>query len=315
MEQKQKQGINPVDEKFVRVPSLTSAENRELLYDYVQKVRNRQLKQKLENVINSTSSIKKFRDILSRFSRDQERWFDYQDAAHTKILTEWLAVINIESSNTPEYSVSVGDRVRLDQAPFDEDLLAKILMTADFLVGHETKTFLSQILKGSKAKSVLGKKGETIPGYGAFAFMSIKDINDLIDRAIQAKWLKYENFNGSNPKDAVLAHSGKGWEKVKEMWSHKLFDELNNAAEKGTPETFIAITKGRHYEIRQNFLDSLFKKARRKHINVLKVWKNEETIKFKKRLQALINKLTSNSHSHSYSNSRKKPFRPRRRNK
>ncbi|MFC1849671.1 UPF0158 family protein [candidate division CSSED10-310 bacterium] len=291
IERVKKEGqLNP-DDQSVEVPNITSREGYELMMDFIEKVYNQQLKSKLMSAVQGKGAFRRFKEVLTKFPHEQEKWYLYQDAAHTKILFEWLYTLDIESTNTPQYRLKVGDRVKLEKPPFDQELMDQILFTADFLVGNESKAFLGQILKGSKAKNVKSKNGEQIPGYGSLAKMTIKNIDELINKAIQTSWLEVNKNRPKNAEEDILEHSRKGWDRLKEIWSQRLYQTLNEAAGKDSPQEFITLIMGRHREIRQQFLDFLFKKAEKKHIPIIEAWKNEEVRKFKKRLQSLLRKL------------------------
>lgn len=278
-----------LDKKFIAAPHISSREGWDLMMDFIANVTNKQLKTKLQNVVQGKGAFKKFKEILSKFSNSLDDWYIYQDAAYTKLLNEWLQQNDIESTNTPLYKVKVGDRVTLDTPPFGQDIMDTILFTADFLIGNESKTFLGLVLKGSKAKAVKDKGGDALPGYGELSKLTIKQVNEYLDKAVQTQWLECDT---SNSEDGVLGHSLKGWERVKEIWAEKLFEQLKLSAQNENPEEFINLVMGRHREIRQNFLDLLFRKATAEHLPALELWKNEEVRKFKKRLQGLIRKVS-----------------------
>jgi hypothetical protein len=282
------------DKHVVEVPSITSREGWEIMMDYLDNLNNKQLKSKLASAVQGKGAFRRFNEILNKSPSDQKRWYLFQDAAITKMLDEWLKTLDIESENTPSYHIKVGDRVRLEKPPFDKRLLDQMLFTADFLVGSENKTYLAQILKGSKAKPITAKNGNAVPGYGSMSASTINQIKDLIEKAIQTDWLQVDT---SNDQDGILSHSRKGWDRIKELWSDRLLGLFNNATDQETIGEFVSVIMGRHRDIRQYFLDVLFRKAEKRHYAVIDAWKNEEVRKFKKRLQGLLRKLSPKYHS------------------
>ncbi|MBN2381860.1 hypothetical protein JXQ70_03170 [bacterium] len=273
---------------LIEVPTISSREGWELMMDFIERVANPALKNKLMGSIQGKGAFRRFKDILAKSPHDQEQWFLYQDAAITKILLEWLVSINVESQNTPTYAIKVGERVRLEKPPFEQKILDQILTTADALIGNGDKTFLVQVLKGSKAKAIKEKNGMSLPGYGALSTMTIKDIDQLVDKTIQTNWLK---MNETSDQEGLLEHSRKSSDRIKELWCEQLLDSYRTAPDEAKIKELLAQIMEKNREIRQHLLDVLFKKADRSFIPLIEAWKNEEVRKFKKRLQGLLRKL------------------------
>lgn len=309
VERERKEGTNSPPH-IVEVPHISAREGWELMMDFVGQMLNKQLKTKLLTSIQGKGAFRRFKEVLTQFPQDQERWFVYQDAAHTKILDQWLLTIDIESTNTPTYDVKVGDRVALEKPPIDADLLDTVLLAADHLVGKEPLTYLAQILKGSKAKAIKEKNGEAIPGYGVLQKMTIKEIEGLLDKLVSTKWLDVEQSGPEEKKDPLLVHSRKGWDRIRDLWANLLLQKMETAQDAESIAEFMNVIRARHRDIRQHFLDLLFKKAEKKHLPILDAWKNEEVRKFKKRIIGLIRRISGEGRP-THSGQRNRPDRHR----
>ena len=84
--------------RFVRVPQIETGEAYKDLVDFAGAVSNSRLREFLLAALRDKGSFRRFKDILSSYPRERERWFSFKDQRMAIRVEEWLKESGVEYS-------------------------------------------------------------------------------------------------------------------------------------------------------------------------------------------------------------------------
>ncbi|MCU0288704.1 MAG: UPF0158 family protein [Acidobacteria bacterium] len=87
---------NFLDEKFIELPKVDSAEGYRDMEAFIETIKNPNLRNKLENALRQRRPFRRFKDVLMGLA-EEERWYKFKSTRNRKRALEWLAENNLEA--------------------------------------------------------------------------------------------------------------------------------------------------------------------------------------------------------------------------
>lgn len=82
--------------RYVRIPERDSPEAHNVMFEFIETVKDPFLKEELTNVLNGKGAFRRFKDVLINYPRERKRWHGFNAKAMKKIIIEWLRSLGIE---------------------------------------------------------------------------------------------------------------------------------------------------------------------------------------------------------------------------
>jgi hypothetical protein len=83
-------------ERYLQVPASDSRQGFEDMQDFAETVRDRALRPRLETALRGRGPFRAFKNTLSGFPKDRERWFAFQNERIRRRALDWLESQGIE---------------------------------------------------------------------------------------------------------------------------------------------------------------------------------------------------------------------------
>jgi RQC domain len=177
------------------------------------------------------------------------------------------------------------DAKGIGQLPFPD--IQVILRGADALIGAGGRTLLTKILRGSRAKDVLGRNLDKNPAYGVYRELTEEETLARIDWMILNDYLRFI-FDGRLP---LLAYTASGWNIERETFADELcqgFDRLLSTSQRPYDMNYL---KDRDRELIWRVLEKVEASGNLKYIPVLEDWQQVDYKKVKQRIKEVIQSL------------------------
>ena len=88
--------IDEAPDRYEPLPKADSHEGYRDMEDFISTVRDDRLRERLEVAINGKVAFSRFRDVLTLFPSERERWFRFKDDRLKDRALEWLESIGVE---------------------------------------------------------------------------------------------------------------------------------------------------------------------------------------------------------------------------
>ena len=82
--------IDSDPDRYLRIDRLPSHDAHQQMVDFTGNVKDSSLRAKLADDLKGKGAFSKFRQTLSRYPKEQERWFKYKDELMRKLALDWL---------------------------------------------------------------------------------------------------------------------------------------------------------------------------------------------------------------------------------
>ncbi|MEW6067938.1 MAG: UPF0158 family protein [Nitrospirota bacterium] len=82
--------------RYVRIPERNSDTAFKSMAEFIETVKNPELREKLTHALNGKRAFRKFKDILTDYPKERKRWHGYNAKAMKKEITGWLMSIGVE---------------------------------------------------------------------------------------------------------------------------------------------------------------------------------------------------------------------------
>jgi len=82
--------------KFIRIPERNTHSAYKTMNEFIETVKDSELKEKLVNALNGKGAFRKFKDALIDFPKERKRWHGYNAKSMKREIAEWLKNIGIE---------------------------------------------------------------------------------------------------------------------------------------------------------------------------------------------------------------------------
>ena len=101
MDQKEKEEIDDIvdeglGERYINIPNAESYEGYLDMEDFIETVKNVEIKEKLYDAIARKGAFRRFKDVLNSYPKERERWFRFKDEKLMERVNEWLEDEGIE---------------------------------------------------------------------------------------------------------------------------------------------------------------------------------------------------------------------------
>jgi len=173
-----------------------------------------------------------------------------------------------------------------DEPPTPDEMDA-ILLAADEIIDRAGRNGLTLILKGSRAAKVFEKEWDQVETYGALAYLTRDEIARKVDWMIYEGWLDIE-YEWALP---LIAHTERGWERVRRLWVDKLLAEFETWAAEGRSERVWPRIETFHRDIKFQLLDRIHWQRAHHLAPVLLAWQPHEVRKVRQRIGNVIRHL------------------------
>ena len=144
-----------------------------------------------------------------------------------------------------------------------------ILMATDAIIGSAGRAGVVLILNGSKSKKALRNEWDKLPEYGVLAQLTAVEIGTLVDWCIHRRWLRIEYTRDGIP---LLFHTGKGWERVKQLWVERILGWFAEWQTSGTLEKVWSRLENINQQIKYLLLEQLQKRPSPQFAPILRAW-------------------------------------------
>jgi len=81
--------------RYERIPRVESYEGYDDMEDFVVTVKDKHLAELLEVAINGKGAFRRFKDVLTNYPEERERWFCFKDERMEQRALEWLDDIGV----------------------------------------------------------------------------------------------------------------------------------------------------------------------------------------------------------------------------
>ena len=83
-------------ERYITIPNAESYEGYQDMEDFIETVKGVKLKEKLYNAIANKGAFRRFKDVVTSYPKDSERWFKFKYEKVIERVNEWLEYEGIE---------------------------------------------------------------------------------------------------------------------------------------------------------------------------------------------------------------------------
>jgi hypothetical protein len=94
-EEEDKKTVDALMEPFVPVPQAEPHEAYELMVDFAVTVEDPRLRELLKAALDGRGAFRRFRDVLTRYPDERERWFDFRYDETRKQVDAWLQAVGV----------------------------------------------------------------------------------------------------------------------------------------------------------------------------------------------------------------------------
>lgn len=101
------------DHEYLRVDPVSSREQYRWMERFIATVQEVEFQRKLQRAIDGKGAFRRFKDVLSGFPVDRERWFTFRSERLRACMDSWLEAHGIRSVDRPKWRVPTADEVRV----------------------------------------------------------------------------------------------------------------------------------------------------------------------------------------------------------
>lgn len=83
-------------ERYISIPNADSHEGYKDMVDFIETVKDINLKEKLCIAISGSGAFRRFKDVLLSYPEERERWFKFKEAKLVERVREWADFEGIE---------------------------------------------------------------------------------------------------------------------------------------------------------------------------------------------------------------------------
>jgi hypothetical protein len=88
-------------ERFIEIPQIESHEAYRVMEEFIPRVANPRLRERLADAIAGKGAFRRFKDTLLSHPDVREQWFTFEASAKRTWAAEWLASLGIEPTRQP----------------------------------------------------------------------------------------------------------------------------------------------------------------------------------------------------------------------
>jgi hypothetical protein len=87
--------IDEEPDRYERIPKAEPHEGYEDMEDFIATVEDEHLAELLEVSVDGKGAFRRFKDVLTRYPEERERWFRFKDERMEQRASEWLDDVGI----------------------------------------------------------------------------------------------------------------------------------------------------------------------------------------------------------------------------
>ncbi|GMA64928.1 UPF0158 family protein [Alicyclobacillus fastidiosus] len=84
------------NDRYIHVPKIDSDTAYHLMTEFASTVTSKVLGEALEEALHRRKPFRGFKDVISDFPEERNRWFEFEREAHQRAVLEWLEQNNIK---------------------------------------------------------------------------------------------------------------------------------------------------------------------------------------------------------------------------
>jgi hypothetical protein len=84
-------------DRYVNIPEKPTYESYNMMVDFVEKVEDELLREKLNIALDGKGAFRRFKRVLSGYPDYEKKWFTFKDKKIEEEIIEWLASIGIKA--------------------------------------------------------------------------------------------------------------------------------------------------------------------------------------------------------------------------
>lgn len=82
--------------RYISIPNISSEEGYKDMEDFIERIEDEDLQEKLYIAIDGQGAFRRFKDVLLDYPDERERWFEFKEDKVAKRINEWLIEEGIE---------------------------------------------------------------------------------------------------------------------------------------------------------------------------------------------------------------------------
>jgi hypothetical protein len=94
--------MNDAEDRFANVPSFETRECYSLMEDFIMRVKDGHLREKLQIAISGKGAFSRFKDVLANAGPVREQWFAFERECKLQWARDWLESLDIETTWQPK---------------------------------------------------------------------------------------------------------------------------------------------------------------------------------------------------------------------
>ncbi len=87
--------VDALMEPFTQVPRADTQGDYDLMVDFAATVQDPHLRELLEVALDGRGAFRRFRDVLHRYPKEHERWFEFRDDETQREIDDWLKALGV----------------------------------------------------------------------------------------------------------------------------------------------------------------------------------------------------------------------------
>jgi Uncharacterised protein family (UPF0158) len=94
--------MNDAEDRFADVPSFETRECYGLMEDFIARVKDGHLREKLQIAISGKGAFRRFKDVLANAAPVRDQWFAFEQEQKRQWAKDWLESLDIETTWQPK---------------------------------------------------------------------------------------------------------------------------------------------------------------------------------------------------------------------
>ncbi|MCP4544561.1 MAG: hypothetical protein GY832_46220 [Chloroflexi bacterium] len=125
------------DTRYIQIPQADTHEDYCDMERFISTVRDSDLRDRLWRAIKGRSAFRYFKDVLTEWPLERERWFSFKDRCIYERVSSWLESENIEPTNPIGPPAESEPVVEIQEESISEALLEKLTLLVIYLSSWE----------------------------------------------------------------------------------------------------------------------------------------------------------------------------------
>src|SRR5262245_48102329 len=242
------------DGEMLPIDPISSHASFRWMEDFIESVHSIPLQTALRRALRNKKPFRGFKDALTEYPRERERWFKFEAQKLTEEDIELLERLDwdiLEVVDPRPTALSPAEIDPEDRLPLTSEEHEWILRGAWEIAARGGRTQLGLLLKGSKNKELLKHNLQASPAYGRLSFLTLEEIERRIDQVIRQKDLQIEDI-GDLPR---ILLTDEAWNRIR-PWANQYECEQAASADEKALVKILLEWRGRRREDQAALIDA-----------------------------------------------------------